>query len=194
MNARTAIITGASSGLGLECARALLRSDPSLHVVLAVRIPAVAPKRSSNAATAALHCNHRPPSLTSVRAFAEDVRAETLPPLHARVRNAGVQVVSGTEWTEDGVEMTFGVCHLGHFALVQGLLGELVYPARIVVVSSGTQPEQAHRHAPPTLHVRRRSAHPRTEHRRSTAADGTRRRSGATCSSPTNSTAGSTMA
>ena len=34
---RTAIITGASSGLGLECARALLRSDPSLHVVLAVR-------------------------------------------------------------------------------------------------------------------------------------------------------------
>ena len=34
---RTAIITGASSGLGLECARALLRSDPSMHVVLAVR-------------------------------------------------------------------------------------------------------------------------------------------------------------
>ena len=34
---KTAIITGASSGLGLECARALLRSDPSWHIVLAVR-------------------------------------------------------------------------------------------------------------------------------------------------------------
>jgi len=37
VNMRTAIITGASAGLGLECARALLRSDPSWHVVLAVR-------------------------------------------------------------------------------------------------------------------------------------------------------------
>ncbi len=34
--------------------------------------------------------------------------------------------------------MTFGVNHLGHFALVQDLLADLAHPARIVVVSSGT--------------------------------------------------------
>ena len=83
-------------------------------------------------------------SLTSVRAFVENVRAAGLPPLHAIVCNAGVQVVSGTEWTEDGVEMTFGVNHLGHFALVQGLLDELAHPARIVVVSSGTHDPSKH--------------------------------------------------
>ena len=42
---RTAIITGASAGLGLECARALLACDASWHVVLAVRDPG--PRRRS---------------------------------------------------------------------------------------------------------------------------------------------------
>jgi NAD(P)-dependent dehydrogenase (short-subunit alcohol dehydrogenase family) len=78
-----------------------------------------------------------------VRAFVENVRAAGLPPLHAIVCNAGLQV-SGTEWTEDGVEMTFGVNHLGHFALVKGLLDELTHPARIVVVSSGTHDPSKH--------------------------------------------------
>ncbi|MGY4651092.1 NAD(P)-dependent dehydrogenase (short-subunit alcohol dehydrogenase family) [Mycobacterium sp. URHB0021] len=40
MNSRTAIITAANTGLGLECGRALLASDPSWHVILAVRNPA----------------------------------------------------------------------------------------------------------------------------------------------------------
>jgi NAD(P)-dependent dehydrogenase (short-subunit alcohol dehydrogenase family) len=155
---KTAIITGATSGLGLECARAVLRSDPSWHLVLPVRdvgrgADAVAqlgePQR----------CAVMPmdlASLTSVRAFVENVRAAGLPPLHAIVCNAGVQV-SGTEWTQDGVEMTFGVNHLGHFTLVQGLLEELARPASD---RRGQQrhprPDQAHRHARPELHLGRR--------------------------------------
>jgi light-dependent protochlorophyllide reductase len=143
---RTAIITGASSGLGLECARALLRSGPSWHVALPVRDAgrgAEAVKQLGEPQ----RCTVMPmdlASLTSVRAFVDDVRAATLPPLHAIVCNAGVQVVSGTEWTQDGFEMTFGVNHLGHFALVQGLLDGLAQPARIVVVSSGTHDPSKH--------------------------------------------------
>jgi light-dependent protochlorophyllide reductase len=140
VNTKTAIITGATSGLGLECARAVLRGDPSWHIVL--------PVRDLGRGAAAVdelgepeRCTVMPmdlASLASVRAFTDDFRAVDLPPLHAIVCNAGVQVVSGTEITADGVELTFGVNHLGHFALVQGLLGELVRPARILVVSSGT--------------------------------------------------------
>jgi light-dependent protochlorophyllide reductase len=140
MSTRTAVITGASAGLGLECARALLNTDPSWHVVLAVRSPA----RGAEA-VAQLGVPERCTvlemdlaSLQSVHAFVGRLRAAQLPPLHAIVCNAGVQLVSGTERTAEGVEMTFGVNHLGHFALVQSLLDELADPARIVVVSSGT--------------------------------------------------------
>lgn len=140
MTTRTAIITGASAGLGLECARALLTNDPSWHVVLAVRDVA----RGAQAVERIGYPGRCTvlemdlASLRSVHTFAEHFSRRALPPLHAIVCNAGVQVVSGTERTVDGVEMTFGVNHLGHFALVKGLLDDLVHPARIVVVSSGT--------------------------------------------------------
>lgn len=140
MNTRTAIVTGASGGLGLECARELLAKDASWHVVLAVRdvnrgADAVARLGEPNRCTVlAMDLA----SLRSVREFVRNLKEAGLPPIHALVCNAGVQVVSGTEATEDGVEMTFGVNHLGHFALVQGILDDLARPARIVVVSSGT--------------------------------------------------------
>jgi NAD(P)-dependent dehydrogenase (short-subunit alcohol dehydrogenase family) len=146
MNTRTAIITGASAGLGLECARALLANDASWHVVFAVRdvargADAVARLGEPNRC-AVLEMDLA--SLRSVRGFAQSLRAAELPPVHALVCNAGVQVVSGTEVTDDGVEMTFGVNHLGHFALVQEVLHYLARPARIVVVSSGTHDPAKH--------------------------------------------------
>jgi NAD(P)-dependent dehydrogenase (short-subunit alcohol dehydrogenase family) len=139
MSIRTVVITGANAGLGLECARNLLTRDDSWHVVLAVRNPDLgaaaiadlgAPDRCS-----VIRCDLA--SLASVRDFVAAFAATDLPPLHAIVCNAGLQTV-GTKFTVDDVEMTFGVNHLGHFALVQGLLERLVAPARIVVVASGT--------------------------------------------------------
>jgi NAD(P)-dependent dehydrogenase (short-subunit alcohol dehydrogenase family) len=175
MNTKTAIITGASSGLGLECARALLHSDPSWHVVLPIR----AAGRGAEAVRQLgepQRCRVLPmdlASLSSVRAFVETVRDADVPPLRAVVCNAGVQVVSGTEWTEDGVEMTFGVNHLGHFALVQGLLGKLAHPARIVVVSSGTHDPSKHTGMPdPRYTAAADLAHPHAER---SADDGRRR-------------------
>jgi NAD(P)-dependent dehydrogenase (short-subunit alcohol dehydrogenase family) len=140
VNTKTAIVTGAASGLGRQCAHALLDSDPSWHLVLPVRDTgrgAEAVERLGGPQ----RCTVMPmdlASLASVAAFVENVRDAGLPPLHAIVCNAGLQVVSGTERTKDGVEMTFGVNHLGHFALVLGLRDSLAHPARIVVVSSST--------------------------------------------------------
>jgi light-dependent protochlorophyllide reductase len=175
MNTKTAIITGASSGLGLECARALLSRDPSWHVVLAVRDTgrgAEAVKQLGDPRRCTV-MQMDLASLASVRAFVEAVRDSGLAPLHAMVCNAGVQVVSGTEWTDDGVEMTFGVNHLGHFALVQGLLGDLAQPARIVVVSSGTHDPGKRTGMPdPRYASAAELAHPRAEQ---SADDGRRR-------------------
>jgi NAD(P)-dependent dehydrogenase (short-subunit alcohol dehydrogenase family) len=152
----------------------LLRSDPSWHVVLAVRDVG----RGAEAVTRMgepQRCTVMPmdlASLASVRAFVKNVRGATLPPLHAIVCNPGVQVVSGTEWTDDGVEMTFGVNHLGHFALVAGLLDELAPPARIVVVSSGTHDPGKHTGMPdPSYTSAADLARPRIE----PSADGRRR-------------------
>jgi light-dependent protochlorophyllide reductase len=140
MSSRTAIVTGATAGLGYECARALLRRDPSWHVVLAVRDQ----ERGQEAAQrfgqpercTVLKLDLA--SLASVRAFVADHREAGLPPTRALICNAGVQVISDTRLTEDGYELTFGVNHLGHFALVQGLFDQLARSARIIVVSSGT--------------------------------------------------------
>jgi NAD(P)-dependent dehydrogenase (short-subunit alcohol dehydrogenase family) len=140
MTKRTAVITGANAGLGLECARSLLASDDAWHVVLAVRDPA-----RGAAAVAELgapqRCTVLPldlASIRSVRAFSGRLDDAGLPALRAVVCNAGLQVPDGTKLTDDGVEMTFGVNHLGHFALLQGLVARLDRPARVVVVSSGT--------------------------------------------------------
>lgn len=137
---RTAVITGANTGLGFECARALLNSDPRWHVVLAVRDIG----RGADAAAALGHPGRATvaeldlASLHSVREFAAALPQCDVPPLHALVCNAGVQLVSGSQTTRDGYEMTFGVNHLGHFALVRELLDQLATPSRVVVVSSGT--------------------------------------------------------
>ena len=146
MNTKSAVITGASAGLGLECARALLARDPAWHVVLAVRdtargADAVAKLGEPDRCTV-LEMDLA--SLRSVRRFVQSLSTAELPPVHALVCNAGVQVVSAADETDDGVEMTFGVNHLGHFALVQGMLDQLARPARIVVVSSGTHDPAKH--------------------------------------------------
>lgn len=141
MPAKTAIITGANSGLGLATAKALLAADPERHVLLAVRDPgrgaAAAdtlgdPRRASVAALDLA-------SLASVQAFTQRFAALGMPALEAVVCNAGTQVVSAApQLTADGIEVTFAVNHLGHFALVNGLLDQLDRSARVVVVSSDT--------------------------------------------------------
>lgn len=134
----TAIVTGATSGLGYECARALLREG--WHVVMAVRDlergRAAANRLGDPARCVVMRVDLA--SLSSVRAFVAQYAEAGLPPTRAVICNAAVQVVSGTRLSEDGYELTFAVNHLGHFALVQGLLGGLARPARIMIVSSGT--------------------------------------------------------
>ncbi|HEY1590593.1 MAG TPA: SDR family NAD(P)-dependent oxidoreductase [Solirubrobacteraceae bacterium] len=160
----TAIVTGATSGLGYECSRVLL--SKGWHVVMAVR-----DLDRGRAAARALDDPDRCVvmradlgSLASVRAFVDEYRGAGLPPARAVICNAALQVVSETRSSEDGYELTFAVNHLGHFALVQGLLDQLARPSRIVIVSSGTHdPDQRTGMPAPLDTSAERLAHPEAE-------------------------------
>jgi NAD(P)-dependent dehydrogenase (short-subunit alcohol dehydrogenase family) len=136
---RTAVITGANSGLGLAAARAL--AGAGADVVLACRntekgeAALAAIRADVPAASLALEALDLS-SLDSVRAFAERFAAgyESLDLL---INNAGVMAPPRRE-TVDGFELQLGTNHLGHFALTGLLLGGMQgrEDARVVTVSS----------------------------------------------------------
>lgn len=137
---RTALVTGANSGLGLHTALELARKGA--RVLLATRSPergeqALARVRREVPGAAAELVRLDLASLASVRAAAAEV-ADRVPALDLLVDNAGVMAIP-RRVTEDGFEMQLGTNHLGHFALTGLLLPQLLAaprPARVVVVSS----------------------------------------------------------
>ncbi|TDU26631.1 NAD(P)-dependent dehydrogenase (short-subunit alcohol dehydrogenase family) [Panacagrimonas perspica] len=136
---RVAVVTGASSGLGLETAVAL--AGAGAKVVMACRNPA-------KAADALAQVKRRRPNadaelmaldladLASVRRFASEFASR-----HSRldllINNAGVMAVPFQK-TADGFEMQIGTNHFGHFALTGLLLEKLVATkdSRIVNLAS----------------------------------------------------------
>jgi len=139
---RTAVVTGPTRGLGLECVRALA-GVPGWHVIMACRDEdagrraADDVRRDHPAASLAVVALDLA-TLASVRSFPERLAAVTMAPLDAIVCNAGIQLAHGPRLTADGFELTFATNHLGHFLLVHRLLDRLAPGARVVVVSSGT--------------------------------------------------------
>jgi NAD(P)-dependent dehydrogenase (short-subunit alcohol dehydrogenase family) len=138
---QTVVLTGGTSGLGYFCARTIASAHTDWHLVLASRHEPSAMQvlKKLKRETGNQQIEWMPldlASLASIRAFASAFAARSLPPLHAVICNAGLQVVSGTMYTTDGFEMTFGVNCLGHFLLINLLLHHLVAPARVVLVSS----------------------------------------------------------
>lgn len=139
LTGRTVLVTGASSGLGLENARALARRGA--HVVLATRDPdrtATATSRIQRAVPDA-SLEHLPldlADLASVRGAVAAMLAQH-DRLDVLIANAGV-MGTPARTTVDGFELQMGVNHLGHAALVAGLLPLLAAAPqpRLVVVTS----------------------------------------------------------
>lgn len=127
LTGRTALITGANSGLGRVTARVL--AGRGAHVVLAVRNRA---KGEAAAATMPGSTEVRDldlADLSSVRDFAADFTE----PVDLLINNAGI-MIPPLYRTVDGFESQFGTNHLGHFALTNLLLPQV--RERIVTVSS----------------------------------------------------------
>ncbi len=138
---RTAIVTGANSGLGLATARELARRGAT--VVLACRNVekgAQAAREIESAAPGA-HVELAPldlGDLASVEAFAESFRSgEAHDGLDLLINNAGVMAPPRRE-TADGFELQLGTNLLGHFALTAHLIEQMQGrpDARVVTLSS----------------------------------------------------------
>lgn len=176
LGGRRALVTGGTSGLGRETARALAAAGA--EVVLGVR-NADAGRRTAaeiTAETGNLQVSVLTldlADLTSVRAAAEAYGDR---PLHMLIANAGIMALPELTRTPQGREMQFAVNFLGHYALTTALHGALARAgetadggARVVVLSSN-----AHLFAPPVfddLDFRFRPYHPLGAYGESKTAD-----------------------
>ncbi|GHO48261.1 SDR family NAD(P)-dependent oxidoreductase [Ktedonospora formicarum] len=137
LRGKRALITGGSSGIGVETARALAQAGA--QVILAVRDMAAGEQAAQeimqttgnqDVYVGMLNLS----DLASVRAFVNNWKE----PLDILVNNAGVMAIPEREVSAQGHEMQFATNHLGHFALALGLHDALAATghARIVSVSS----------------------------------------------------------
>lgn len=140
LTGKTALVTGANSGLGYEISAVL--AAKGAQVIMACR------NVDKGAQAAGLIRSQTPKAdlvvkaldladLASVRRFAATMQQEYTA-LHLLINNAGIMAIPRRE-TADGFEMQFGTNHLGHFALTGSLLELLLNTAgaRVIHVSSG---------------------------------------------------------
>lgn len=134
---KTAIVTGANSGMGMATAAAL--ADMGAVVVMLCRNE----QRGREALNKLSEKPDRKLELmlcdlgefVSVRKFADDFRAK-YEQLDILVNNAGF-ISLDRQTTKDGFERQFGVNHLGHFLLTMTLVDLIPCGGRIVNVASG---------------------------------------------------------
>ncbi|GAA2047863.1 SDR family oxidoreductase [Williamsia deligens] len=127
LHGRRAVVTGASDGIGLHIATRLVRAGA--EVVLPVRNTA-----KGQAALDAIRADHPVAavslrhldlsSLASVADLTAELRGEGRP-IHILVNNAGLMTPPERQVTADGHEVQLGTNHLGHVALVAGLMEQL---------------------------------------------------------------------
>ncbi|MFJ9211414.1 short-chain dehydrogenase/reductase [Streptomyces sp. L-9-10] len=139
LHGRRAVVTGASSGIGVETVRALAAAGADVTLAVrntdagaqvAARLEAELPAGSGKLSVGRLDLSDRSTVVAFVAAWDG--------PLDILVNNAGVMSPPRIARTTDGREWQFGVNHLGHFALTTGLHPALAAAdsARVVAVSS----------------------------------------------------------
>ncbi|KAJ6837852.1 short-chain dehydrogenase TIC 32, chloroplastic-like [Iris pallida] len=127
----TAIVTGASSGIGAETSRVLALRG--VHIVMAVRnlsagttVRETILKEVSSAKVDVMELDLA--SMASVRKFASEFSSLNLP-LNILINNAGVMATPFT-LSQDGIELQFATNHLGHFLLTHLLLENMKNTSR----------------------------------------------------------------
>ena len=137
LDGKHVLVTGASSGLGLEVAKAcaVAGADVTMAVRNIEKTNALIPQITVGARG---QVSLLPLDLTSLRSI-KAAASQMTKPIDILFLNAGV-MATPLRHTEDGFELQMGTNHLGHFAFGGLTLDLLVDGARVVTVSS-----QAHR-------------------------------------------------
>jgi NAD(P)-dependent dehydrogenase (short-subunit alcohol dehydrogenase family) len=162
---KRAIVTGGSSGIGIETARAL--AGAGAEVTLAVRDTA-AGERVANDIDGDVRVGRLDlADQASVKAFT----AAWDGPLHILINNAGVMALPDLQRSPEGWELQFATNHMGHFTLATGLHAALAAAgtARVVSLSS-----VGHLRAPvdfDDLHFERRAYDPAVAYAQSKTAN-----------------------
>lgn len=127
----TAVVTGASSGIGAETARVLALRG--VHVVMGVRnleagraVKEAIVKGNPNAKLDAMDLDLS--SMASVKKFAEDFKSLNLP-LNLLINNAGI-MATPFMLSKDNIELQFATNHVGHFLLTNLLMETIRKTAR----------------------------------------------------------------
>ncbi|MEB3235920.1 MAG: protochlorophyllide reductase [Cyanobacteriota bacterium] len=136
----TVLITGTTSGVGLNAAKALV--ERGWHVVTANRDPvraAAAAEQLGMDSAQLTHLRIDLGDLDSVRVGVETLVASLPRPLDALVINAAVYKprLKQPERSPQGYELSMATNHLGHFLLIQLLLPDLqrsLHPSKRVVI------------------------------------------------------------
>jgi NAD(P)-dependent dehydrogenase (short-subunit alcohol dehydrogenase family) len=138
LSGRICVVTGASSGIGLETARGLAARGGDVVLVgrTPKRIEAAVAQVSASATGRVSSAQADFARLDDVRRLADDLlgRHERI---HVLINNAG-QVLQKRQETADGHEATFAVNHLAPYLLTRLLLDRMLAstPSRVVTVSS----------------------------------------------------------
>ena len=137
LSGKRAIVTGGSSGIGIETARAL--ASAGAEVTLAVRNMEAGEQVAAALNAAGGHDNVRVAHIDlsdqeSINNFVANWKGA----LHMLVNNGGIMALPALERTKEGWEMQFATNYVGHFSLAVGLHAALAAAegARIVSVSS----------------------------------------------------------
>lgn len=142
LSGKTVIVTGASSGIGIETAVELARKGARVYLACrnvekAKPIAQEIKNSSGNAQVFVMQLDLA--KLSSVRQFAKDF-LDKEKRLDILINNAGMAGKPGNkpELTEDNIEITMQSNHFGHFLLTNLLLDRLKQsaPSRVVNVSS----------------------------------------------------------
>ncbi|KAF6228802.1 hypothetical protein HO173_011650 [Letharia columbiana] len=115
---KSVLVTGGTAGMGYECALKIAQQCPQYQV-------------TQRYLTLDLS------NLVRVRSFAADYAKKGYPQIKALVLNAGLQILD-LNYTEDKIESTFAINHVGHALLFYLMSPYLAEDARILITSSGT--------------------------------------------------------
>jgi NAD(P)-dependent dehydrogenase (short-subunit alcohol dehydrogenase family) len=140
LTGRTAVITGAATGIGVETARAL--AEAGARVVIAVRNLTAGTRAAADIAqTAKAPVTVEELDLADMHSVMDFTKRWGDHPLHMLINNAGVMACPLT-YTVDDLEMQIGTNHFGHYLLAMGLAPALMNgaqagrTARVVSLSS----------------------------------------------------------